>query len=355
MTACHVFRAGLSASCALVLTLVLWVPASARTGGGHVNSDGAAIDKPLTEVLGWMWHSVFSGLPKPPATHVQGYTLPVVRDERGTATAQPGELSVTWVGHATALIRINGVNVLTDPHFSPRASPFSWAGPERKTPLPYTLAELPRADVVVISHDHFDHLDEPSVLALNQQPGGPPVFVVPRGLADWFHDRGIRNVHSVGWWQHHRTGELDVVGVPARHWSGRGMFDRNQTHWSGWVLASGGVSVYFAGDTGYSSDFVDIGERLGPFDLALLPVGAYAPRDFMRDQHVDPGEAVRIHQDVRAQQSVGIHWGTFELSDESLDAPMGDVPLALQAAGLAPTALRLLRHGETLTLRAPQP
>lgn len=323
MTACHVFRAGLSASCALVLTLVLWVPASARTGGGHVNSDGAAIDKPLTEVLGWMWHSVFSGLPKPPATHVQGYTLPVVRDERGTATAQPGELSVTWVGHATALIRINGVNVLMDPHFSPRASPFSWAGPERKTPLPYTLAELPRADVVVISHDHFDHLDEPSVLALNQQPGGPPVFVVPRGLADWFHDRG--------------------------------MFDRNQTHWSGWVLASGGVSVYFAGDTGYSSDFVDIGERLGPFDLALLPVGAYAPRDFMRDQHVDPGEAVRIHQDVRAQQSVGIHWGTFELSDESLDAPMGDVPLALQAAGLAPTALRLLRHGETLTLRAPQP
>ncbi len=274
---------------------------------GYTNSDGSVIDKPLSAVLGWALSSFWAGLPKPPAEHVQGYHFPVVCDAQGVAPARPSELSVTWIGHATALIRINGTTVLTDPHFSERASPLSWVGPRRRTPLPYALEELPHIDVVVISHNHFDHLDEPSVLALVRQSGGAPVFIVPQGLDRWFTERAIPTVHSLGWWQTYTLNGFEVVGTPARHWSGRDLTDRNQTQWSGWVLRSGGMSAYFAGDSGYSADFAAIGQRLGPFDLALIPVGAYLPRDFMADQHASPTEAVMIHQDVRATVSVGIH------------------------------------------------
>ena len=144
-------------------------------------------------------------------------------------------------------------------------------------------------------------------------------------------------------------GGLEIIAVPAHHWSGRGLNDRNESHWAGWVLRSAGMSAYYAGDTAYSDDFITIGRRLGPFDLALIPVGAYAPRDFMRDQHVDPAEAARIHQDVGARVSVGVHWGTFELADEPLDAPLTDVARAREQAKLPAEALFMLRHGETHT------
>lgn len=316
----------------------------------YSNSDGTVIDKPLSEVLGWMLSSFFAGLPKAPSAHLQGYDFPLVQDAQGVAQARPGELSVTWIGHATTLVRIDGATVLTDPHFSQRASPASWFGPRRRAPLPYALSELPHIDVVVISHNHYDHLDEASVLALSRQPGGSPLFVVPQGLDAWFTARGMDRVQSLGWWQTHQVGALQVQAVPAYHWSARGLTDRNQTHWAGWVLRSGNRSAYFAGDTGYSGDFAAIGARLGPVDLALIPVGAYLPRDFMQAQHVDPTEAVRIHQDVQARLSVGMHWGTFELADDALDAPIGELPAALQRAGLPADAMRLLAHGQTLVV-----
>ena len=278
-----------------------------------------------------------------------------MRDEAGKHAALQGELSVTWIGHATALLRIGGMNVLTDPNFSERASPVSWAGPKRQVPTPYAIDQLPHIDAVLISHNHYDHLDEASVLALNQQAGGPPLFLVPAGLGPWFAERGITSVRSLEWWQSERLGPLTVHAVPAHHWSARGLTDRNRSHWAGWVVQGAGKSAYFAGDTGYSQDFTVIGEKLGPFDLALLPVGAYEPRDFMREQHIDPSEAVAIHRDVRAKVSVGIHWGTFDMADEALDAPLTELPRARQQAGLPDSAFRLLTHGETLVLQTPPP
>jgi L-ascorbate metabolism protein UlaG (beta-lactamase superfamily) len=339
-----------SAGCAQMNSPIQPTESLPTTPTRYTNSDGSVVDKPLFEVLGWMWHAFWHDLPPPPSTHLQGYRFPVVRNAEGVAPAQPGELSVTWIGHATALIRINGATVLTDPHFSDRASPLAWVGPVRRAALPYQLSELPHIDAVVISHNHYDHLDEASVRALNAQPGGPPQFLVPAGLTPWFRARGISPVKSLRWWETHHMGVLDIIAVPAHHWSGRGLSDRNATHWAGWVVRSAGISAYYAGDTAYSRDFSEIGYRLGPFDLALIPVGAYAPRDFMRDQHVDPAEAARIHQDVGARVSVGVHWGTFELADEPLDAPLTDVARAREQAKLPAEALIMLRHGETLTV-----
>jgi L-ascorbate metabolism protein UlaG (beta-lactamase superfamily) len=319
----------------------------------YTNSDGSVISKPLTSVVAWNIHRLVRYLTSPAPAQANATHWPLIHDAASTHAAQPGELSVTWIGHATALLRIGGLNVLTDPNFSERASPVSWAGPKRQVPVPFGLDQLPHIDAVLISHNHYDHLDEASVLALNRQAGGPPLFLVPEGLADWFRERGIERVSSVPWWQQETLSQVTFHAVPAHHWSARSLADRNHSHWAGWVVENSGQRVYFAGDTGYSKDFTAIGERFGPVDLALLPVGAYEPRDFMRDQHVDPEEAVAIARDVHAKVSVGIHWGTFSMADEALEAPLTELPRARQQAGLADDAFRLLAHGETLVLHAP--
>ncbi|HNG82199.1 MAG TPA: MBL fold metallo-hydrolase, partial [Burkholderiaceae bacterium] len=306
----------------------------------YTNSDGRSTDKPLAEVLRWQWTRDTSAADRPVA-------LPVRLEPRGTAPARPGELSATWVGHATVLLRIGGLTVLTDPMFSRRASPVGWAGPERRTPLPFELAALPHIDLVLISHNHYDHLDEASVLGLQRQAGGAPLFIVPQGLDVWFRDRGITTVRSLGWWETLETLEMrpvgdaapavQVTGVPAVHWSSRSPFDRNDSHWGGWVLRFGSHSVYFAGDTGYGDgrDFRQIGQRFPALDLALIPVGAYEPRWFMREQHVDPAEAMQIFRDLGARRALGIHWGTFALTDEALDAPIAALDAARRSQGVA--------------------
>ena len=338
----------------LIATMLCASPHSPSVAGSmppYHNSDGGVIDKPLGEVLGWMWQAWRAGVPKPPFTPGPGYAgFPVLREAQARQPAQAGELSLTWIGHATSLLRLNGHTILLDPQFAQRASPFSWIGPERKVALPLTLNELPHIDVVAISHDHYDHLDLDSVLALSRQPGGSPLFVTPEGLDTLLRERGVQRVQAVKWMDKLTLDGLEIYATPARHWSGRGLRDRNQSHWCGWAFRSGDLSAYFTGDTGYSADFVRIGQELEPFDLALIPLGAHAPRDFMRDQHVNPDEAARIHQDVRARHSIGVHWGTFELADDALDAPFTEAPLARQRAGLDETALRLLRHGETWRL-----
>jgi N-acyl-phosphatidylethanolamine-hydrolysing phospholipase D len=315
--------------------------------GRYVNTDGKSINTPFSDLVSWMWSRNRQGLPPAPSKFVKGYDFPVVRDGEGTAPAKPGELSATWIGHATVLLRVGGLNVLTDPHFSDRAFMVQWAGPQRKVPLPYALSQLPHIDLVVISHNHYDHLDKATVLALNQQAGGPPVFAVPVGLGEWFRGQDISNVREVAWGEQQVVGGVQVHSVPVHHWSSRTPFDRNKTAWGGWVFKSPQHTVFFAGDTGYSKDFEAIGQRFGMVDLALIPVGAYEPRWFMRGQHVNPAEAVRIHQDVHARQSIGIHWGTFELTDEPLDEPMGELPKAVAEAKLDPKSFVLLRHGQT--------
>lgn len=224
------------------------------------------------------------------------------------------QFAVTYVGHATVLVQIGGVNVLTDALFSERAFPVQFAGPKRWQPPGVAMADLPHIDVVLISHNHYDHLDTASVLALNRQPNGPPLFLVPLGIDRWMKQVGVDHFKAMDWWQQHTVDALTITFVPAQHWSRRTLSDRNETLWGGFVgqraeagHADGG-SFFFAGDTGYGPDFIEIGRRFGGIDLALVPIGAYEPRWFMSEQHVNPDEAIRIHRDIKARRTVGIHW-----------------------------------------------
>ncbi|BDC42153.1 MBL fold metallo-hydrolase [Paraburkholderia terrae] len=320
-----------------------------RTENGYENNDG-----PLARgsVWKWRWNRWTHGLPPPPAN---GYAFPVDHPDVAWIQANRSDDTMTWIGHATALLQINGVNVITDPMFSERASPFTFAGPKRRVPPGLALDELPHIDVVLISHSHYDHLDTASVEALNGQPGGPPLFLVPLGIKDWLAKKGITNAQELDWGDETSVAGLDFWFVPATHWSARSLTDRNETLWGGWVLktpagAAHPVSVYFAGDTGYSNDFKRIGAAFGCVDLALIPVGAYEPRWFMGPQHVDPQQAVQIFEDVRAKKAIGIHWGTFELTDEALDEPPKKLAEATHEAGLPDDAFTVLHHGQMIRL-----
>lgn len=262
-----------------------------------------------------------------------------------------GDTTVTWLGHSTMLWQIGGKNILVDPHFFERASPVSFAGPARLTPPPIALADLPRIDIVVVSHNHYDHLDRPSVLGLNQQTGGPPLFVVPLGIDLWLKRQGISNVRPLDWWQHHELGDVRVTLVPAQHWSSRTPFDRHEVLWGGYVVQRAGFSMYYSGDTGYSKDFQDIGARFGGFDFAQIPVGCYEPRWFMGNQHVNEPEAIKIHRDVRSKLSMGVHWGTFRLCDDPIDRVIDEFPKAVTAAGLNSAEFVLPALGETRVLQ----
>jgi N-acyl-phosphatidylethanolamine-hydrolysing phospholipase D len=277
--------------------------------------------------------------------------------------ANRADVTVTWIAHSTVLWQANGLNILTDPHFGPRASPVPFAGPRRLVPLPTALSSLPRIDVVLLSHNHYDHLDHGTVQALNAQPGGPPLFVVPLGVDLWMLERGITRVQRMDWWDRLALpapgGELAVHFVPVQHWSSRTPWDRNATLWGGFVVeATAGGQPYrllFTGDTGYSPDFKTLGERFGGFDFALIPVGCYEPRWFHGSMHVDEEEAVRIHVDVRSRLSMGVHWGTFRLCDEPIHAPLDRLPAARARHGVADDAFVLSRMGETRVLKAARP
>ena len=250
---------------------------------------------------------------------------------------------MTWIGHSTFLVQVAGLNLLTDPIFSERASPVSFAGPRRYAPPGLSWAELPRIDAVVISHNHYDHLD----LATVKRLGNHTRFFVPLGVAAWFREAGIDNVVELDWGQQAEFGPLTFHCVPAQHFSARGLRDRNAVHWCSWVLETPGGKVFFSCDTGYSPDARNIGEGFGPFRLSLLPIGGYQPRWFMSTMHVNPPEAVKMHRDLRSEQSLGMHWGTFKLTDE----PMGEPPLylarALKEAAVPAEEFQVLKIGET--------
>jgi L-ascorbate metabolism protein UlaG (beta-lactamase superfamily) len=280
-----------------------------------------------------------------------GWRIPALPIDLPALRAPSANPSVTWIGHATVLLRLAGKNILIDPNFSERASPVPFAGPKRIVPVPVDVPDLPPVDVVLISHNHYDHLDEPSVrrLAAMARPG--PRFLVPLGLKAWFADIGIERVEEMDWWQSVREGDATVTFVPVQHWSRRGLFDRDATLWGGWSIAGDGLRVIHLGDTGYSADFRNIGERLGPFDLALIPIGAYAPRWFMEAKHLDVAEAVQVRADLRARRAIGIHWGTFPMGDDPPDEAPRLLMQERERAGLARDDFDVLSIGETRSLR----
>lgn len=279
----------------------------------------------------------------------QGTDLPQRRPDTAWLRANRDTPALTWLGHSTFLLQLGGLNVVTDPHLTSHASPFTFAGPRRFNPPALDFHELPPLDLALISHDHYDHLDERTVVRLAREHAGL-TFVVPRGLKTWFARRGIVRVIELDLWEQGTSGAATVHCVPVQHFSGRGPHDRNATLWCGYVLELAGRKVFFAGDTGYSRDFADIAARHGAMDLSLLPIGAYDPRFYMAPVHVNPEEAVQIHRDLGSRLSVAMHWGTFRLTLEPLDEPPRKLAEALAAQGVAPEAFRVLQHGETLKL-----
>jgi N-acyl-phosphatidylethanolamine-hydrolysing phospholipase D len=251
--------------------------------------------------------------------------------------------AVTWVGHATFYVRLDGVAFLTDPIYSERASPLSFAGPRRLVPPGVPLEALSRLDFALLSHDHYDHTDLPTIRLLAQR--GVP-FVVPTGVGEIVRQAGGRVAAELGWWQEARVAGVAVTCVPARHFSGRGPTDRNRRLWAGFVVAAETRRFYFPGDTALFDGFAEIGRRTGPLDLACLPIGAYEPRAIMGPVHLNPEEAVRAALDLGARAAVGMHFGTFDLSDEPLDEPPRRFLAEARARGLGDRAF-VMAIGET--------
>ena len=229
------------------------------------------------------------------------------------------KLRVTLINHSTVLLQFCSANILTDPIWSERASPLLWIGPTRRREPGVRWEDLPPIDIVLLSHNHYDHADAATLKRLGAREGVE--FVVPLGVGEMLRSQGIRRVNELDWGDAIQFGGAAIHCVPALHFSARGLFDRNRTLWCGYVIAAENRTIYFAGDTGFGDHFERIRERFGPPHLALLPIGAYEPRWFMSRVHMSPEEAVRAHRLLGATTSFAIHHGTFQLADESIDAP----------------------------------
>ena len=258
------------------------------------------------------------------------------------------EVVVTFIGHATVLIQVATVSVLIDPVYCERASPVSFAGPRRARAPGVRFDDLPPISLVLLSHNHYDHCDL-GTLQLLERRFHPPV-VTPRGNGRLLRSAGIRQVEELDWWETARTAPLPITVTPAQHFSARGPFDRNRALWGGFLIEAGGLRILHAGDSGYGPHFRQIAERLGPIDLALLPIGAYEPRWFMKDIHMNPAEAVQAHLDLAARQSIAMHFGTFQLTPEGIDEPVRGLADALRERGVAAQRFRILDVGESFTL-----
>ena len=247
------------------------------------------------------------------------------------AEMQKKEFAVAWLGHASLLLRVGDRWVLIDPVFSNTSGPVQGLGPARLTPVPFTIESLPHIDVVLISHDHYDHLDLTTVKNLAKQPGGAPAFFVGLGLSEWFYRNTGTPAREFAWWDATTLGETDFRFVPAQHNSGRTAFHKNTTLWGGWIIRHADKQFYFPGDTAFVAQlFEDIVKRVGPIDVAALPIGSYHPRELMRFEHLDPDDALHAHDLLRSKNSFGVHWGTFQLGDEEPFQPAVDLSAAIK-------------------------
>lgn len=285
------------------------------------------------------------GLPRPPQ---EGYSAFIERWWQ-QADLSGADDRIWWLGHAALLLRLNQRYILIDPALSRRASPFAFVGPERKTPAPLQINALPRLDYVLISHNHYDHLDKPTVRRIVRH-FPTATFIVPLGLESWCRRNGVRHIKQLDWWQHTQEEGIAIDAVPARHWSMRTLHDRNRSLWCGWVIRTDRVRFWFAGDSGYSESLLDVAARLGPFNLAALPVGAYAPEWFMRAQHMDPTQAVALWEAIGQPLTLPMHWGGFELADESIDEPPRELLRIMGAAEYKGDRFLPWRIGESRSL-----
>ncbi|MFN7906270.1 MAG: MBL fold metallo-hydrolase [Pseudobdellovibrionaceae bacterium] len=311
-------------------------PKSDHFDGYQFFNPGVDLDKPLSALLKWQLTSNKKTWPD----SVSNIAKPQVATE-----VKDGEAFLTFINHATFLIQMSTVNILTDPVFSQRASPVQWAGPKRVRPPGLAIEQLPKIDLVVVSHNHYDHMDLVSLKDLKHR--FDPVFIVPLGNKRYFEKFGDEKVIELDWWQTHQILGVDVTLTPAQHWSARGMFDRREALWGGFYFQGLGKKIYFAGDSGYCQCFTEVQRRLTAPEIALIPIGAYEPRWFMKESHLNPEESVQSHLDIGAKTSIAMHFGTFPLTDESIDDPIVDLQKAKDKKQLSPEAFLVMEVGET--------
>ena len=276
----------------------------------YKNTNGEEIDKSIKDLIRWQRNQK-----KPILSSID------LSDEWKLVDFEKSNNFMIWIGHSTFLIKKNNLVILTDPVFSERASPFKRLGPKRLIPPAISLNELPKIDVVTISHNHYDHLDIRSLKKLSKLNPNL-IFLIPKGDIDIFNKKNIDNVKEFVWWEEISIDDFIFTFTPVQHWSARGLFDRNESLWGGWFIKSTDYSLYHAGDTGYSNDFIETQKRLGSPKYAFLPIGAYDPEWFMAASHVNPEDSIRIMKDLGAEFSFGMHWGTFTLTaEDTLEPP----------------------------------
>ena len=289
------------------------------------------------EFLKWRWNRKVEPWPY----------FSVVQQKVQTARTSPGECLVTFINHSTVLIQVDGWNILTDPIWSDRASPFSFMGPKRVALPGIKFEDLPPIDFVLISHNHYDHMDLPTIKRLSKEHS--PTFFVSEGNRAYLQSRGISSqIHEFDWWdQREIFSGHSVHFVPAQHATARSFFDFDATLWGGFVIKGPERMIYFAGDSGYCSHFAEIEERLGAPTLSILPIGAFEPRWFMENVHLSPEETVKAHLDLKSKQSLAIHFGTFQLADEDINRPVQDLKKAIENHHLPPDCFWVLKPGES--------
>lgn len=338
-------------SLSLIFALALFSPAAAEPSAGPLgpasrdadgrfqNLDGPRGDFPASVALPFFARRLL-GFLRDTAGAAEPIADPLAALSRHSAA------TVTWIQHATVMLRHDGVRYLTDPAWSERAGPGGRIGARRLAPIPLALADLPSVDFVLISHNHYDHLDLPTLVELHRlQPGVR--FFVPLGNGETLRAEGIDDVVELDWGESASFGGVEVHCLPSRHWSARGLFDENRALWSSWAVVGAVRRVYFAGDTGIFPGFAAIGRHLGPFDLAALPIGGYEPAAMMQPFHMNPEETVEAARALRARTILGIHWGTYDLTDEPLDEPPRRLRAALEPAGYSREQGLVLWLGET--------
>jgi L-ascorbate metabolism protein UlaG (beta-lactamase superfamily) len=268
--------------------------------------------------------------------------------------ALDGEAAVvTLIGHATFLIQTAAGNILTDPMYSQRAGPFNLAGPRRVRQPAVAFEDLPPISMILLSHNHYDHCDLPTLRRLARM--GDPIVITPLGNGDLVRSTGIRRVEELDWWDEAKTATLPTTLTPAHHFSARTPFDRNRALWGGFSLVVGGARIYFAGDSAYAPFFRELRPRLGPIALALLPIGAYEPRWFMSAVHMNPEEAVQAHLDLGGPESIGMHFGTFQLTNEGIDEPLRALDEGRRAHGIHAERFRAIGFGDAVRVYQSNP
>jgi L-ascorbate metabolism protein UlaG (beta-lactamase superfamily) len=310
------------------------------------NLDGSHVNKGFAQVMKWKMRL---GPPRDVRPHLE---LEAIRSaprversaEELVGAARSG---LTWIGHATYLVQLGGRSIVIDPIFAKRI-----VAVPRLTAPGLALQELPKIDAILVTHNHRDHMDGPSLEALRDRARGESLQVIaPKGLGAWFAKRGFSSVRELAWWEHADLGgDVRVTFVPSQHWSQRGPFDRNESLWGGYVIEDGTHRVYHSGDTAYFEGFREIGVKAGRLDAVMLPIGAYEPRWFMRQQHMNPEDAVQAFLDLRARRFVAMHWGTFVLTDEPIGEPPAFTRAEFARHRLETERLSIPAVGETVWL-----